>query len=53
MLQKAITLAEKSTKGLRGRRETFLCGDAGPLTLSAMVYDKLGYENETQKCLSR
>ena len=37
----------------QGRRHTFLCGDAGPLALGAVVYSKMGDERNSSHCISR
>ncbi|XP_019872798.1 lanC-like protein 2 isoform X2 [Aethina tumida] len=36
-------------KSLRGRRQTFLCGDAGPLVLGILANAKLGNREEADK----
>ncbi|XP_038045099.1 lanC-like protein 2 [Patiria miniata] len=38
---------------LRGRRHTFLCGDAGPLAVGAVVLSKLGRASESQACVDK
>ncbi|KAL8621295.1 hypothetical protein ACOMHN_008120 [Nucella lapillus] len=37
----------------QGRRHTFLCGDAGPLAIGAVVYSKMGDERNSAQCISR
>ncbi|XP_061185520.1 lanC-like protein 2, partial [Saccostrea echinata] len=38
---------------LIGRRQTFLCGDAGPLALATVIYSLLGRHSESQIYLKR
>lgn len=42
-----------SLQRLKNRRHTFLCGDAGPLAIGAVVCHKLGEENESEKLIAR
>lgn len=43
-----------SAARLKGRRHTFLCGDAGPLAIGAVVHNKLGgNEDETKELIKR
>lgn len=37
----------------QGRRHTFLCGDAGPFALGAVVYSTMGDERNSAFCMSR
>lgn len=37
----------------QGRRHTFLCGDAGPLALGAVIYSKMGDERNSSHCIAR
>lgn len=38
---------------LNGRKVTFLCGDAGPLAVGAVVHHKLNNTTDSKECLSR
>ena len=48
-----MNLVEKSLRKMKGRRETFLCGDSGPLALSALLYNKLGQKDQALSCISK
>ena len=48
-----MSLVENSLKKVRGREETFLCGDSGPLALSALLYNKLGQNDQALSCISK
>ena len=41
-LQRAREILRPCLQGLKGSRVSFLCGDAGPLALAAVVYQRLG-----------
>ena len=51
--EKALDLIVTPLRHLKGRRVTFLCGDAGPLSLGAVLYERLGETKERDKCLKR
>ncbi len=51
--QRALELIARPLRHLKGRRVTFLCGDAGPLALGAVLYEKLGQKKESTDCLRR
>jgi len=51
-LEKALDCAYNGRR-LKGHRFSFLCGDAGPLALGAVLYDKLGKETESTDCIKR
>lgn len=38
---------------LNGKEFSFLCGDAGPLAIGAIVYHKMGNEKDCNRCVSR
>ncbi|XP_028132678.1 glutathione S-transferase LANCL1 isoform X1 [Diabrotica virgifera virgifera] len=38
---------------LKGRRHTFLCGDAGPLAIGIVVHSKLGNHDEVSQLISK
>uniref|UniRef100_A0A3Q3XC25 Glutathione S-transferase LANCL1 n=1 Tax=Mola mola TaxID=94237 RepID=A0A3Q3XC25_MOLML len=53
-LQKALEHAECSLKHLTRRHDvTFLCGDAGPLAVAAVVYCRLQRAQEADVCITR
>ncbi|KAK2156084.1 hypothetical protein LSH36_222g03052 [Paralvinella palmiformis] len=52
-LEKALHYIDEPLNHLKRRKHTFLCGDAGPLALGAVIYHKLGKENDKQECLKR
>ena len=51
--QKALELIARPLRHLKGRRVTFLCGDAGPLALGAVLYERLGHKKESTECIKR
>ncbi|CAN7996350.1 unnamed protein product [Ixodes hexagonus] len=52
-LKSALPLVEKQLKGLRERRFSFLCGDPGPLAVGAVLYHRLGREEESHKLVKQ
>ncbi|XP_015710381.1 lanC-like protein 2 isoform X3 [Coturnix japonica] len=52
-LQRSLDYVKRILRNLNGRRVTFLCGDAGPLAVGAVVYHMLKNENESKECVSR
>ncbi|XP_033116538.1 lanC-like protein 2 isoform X2 [Anneissia japonica] len=52
-LTKAEEYISKSLKHLKGRRATFLCGDAGPLAVGSVVYNKMGKKQKSKDCVER
>lgn len=52
-LQRSLDYVKRTLRNLNGRRVTFLCGDAGPLAVGAVVYHKLNIENESKECVAR
>lgn len=52
-LQHAQSYVTKSLNCLTKRWITFLCGDAGPLAVAAVVYHKLGRERDAEDCIRR
>ncbi|GFS00437.1 LanC-like protein 2 [Elysia marginata] len=48
-LQQAIDILKPCLKRLKGSRVSFLCGDAGPLALAAVVYQKLGKQERARR----
>ncbi|KAL8165676.1 UNVERIFIED_CONTAM: LanC-like protein 2 [Gekko kuhli] len=52
-LQRALDYVKRTLRNLNGRRVTFLCGDAGPLAVGAVVYHKLNIEDESKECVTK
>ncbi|XP_077159093.1 lanC-like protein 2 [Paroedura picta] len=52
-LQRALDYVKRTLRNLNGRRVTFLCGDAGPLAVGAVVYHKLNIESESKECVTK
>ncbi|KAK7082421.1 Glutathione S-transferase lancl1 [Halocaridina rubra] len=50
-LQKAQPLMERCLKKMKGKRSSFLCGDAGPLAVAAVVFSKLNMKKEMANCI--
>uniref|UniRef100_A0A8C1QA49 Glutathione S-transferase LANCL1 n=1 Tax=Cyprinus carpio TaxID=7962 RepID=A0A8C1QA49_CYPCA len=52
-LQKALDYVSRSLRSLTQRWVTFLCGDAGPLAVAAVVYHRLQKPHEAEECVNR
>ncbi|XP_041365618.1 lanC-like protein 2 isoform X2 [Gigantopelta aegis] len=52
-LQTALDHIKRPLRHLKNRKMSFLCGDAGPLALGAVIYSRLGKNKESKDCLSR
>ncbi|XP_067867694.1 lanC-like protein 2 [Heterodontus francisci] len=52
-LQRSLYYVKRTLRNLNGRRVTFLCGDAGPLAVGAVVHHKLKNEIESQECVTK
>ncbi|XP_032406987.1 lanC-like protein 2 isoform X1 [Xiphophorus hellerii] len=52
-LQRALDYVKRAMRILNGRKVTFLCGDAGPLAVGAVVHHKLNNNTESKDCVSR
>ncbi|XP_076879392.1 glutathione S-transferase LANCL1 [Brachyhypopomus gauderio] len=52
-LQRALEHVGRSLNCLTRRWVTFLCGDAGPLAVAAVVYHRLQRTQEAEECISR
>ncbi|KAK3108649.1 hypothetical protein FSP39_012525, partial [Pinctada imbricata] len=52
-LEKVESYLKHPLRHLKGRRLSFLCGDAGPLALGTVVYHLLGKEKECSNCLKK
>ena len=52
-LQVAHEYMKKSLSCLTRRSITFLCGDAGPLAVAAVIYHKLQNPKQSEDCITR
>ncbi|ESO83348.1 hypothetical protein LOTGIDRAFT_179770 [Lottia gigantea] len=52
-LHTALQFLEKPLQHLKNKRYTFLCGDAGPLALGAVIYHKLKDDSMSKECIKR
>ncbi|XP_044285660.1 lanC-like protein 2 isoform X1 [Varanus komodoensis] len=52
-LQRSLDYVKRILRNLNGRRVTFLCGDAGPLAVGAVVYHKLKNDSESKECVTK
>ncbi|XP_033854862.3 lanC-like protein 2 [Acipenser ruthenus] len=52
-LQRALDYVKRTMRNLNGRRVTFLCGDAGPLAVGAVVHHKLKNDTEEKECITK
>ncbi|XP_060920878.1 lanC-like protein 2 [Labrus mixtus] len=52
-LQRALDYVKRAMRILNGRKVTFLCGDAGPLAVGAVVHHKLNNSADSKDCLAR
>ncbi|POI19827.1 hypothetical protein CIB84_016427, partial [Bambusicola thoracicus] len=52
-LHAAHEYVKKSLSCLTRRSITFLCGDAGPLAVAAVVYHKLQNHKQSEDCITR
>ncbi|XP_064632805.1 lanC-like protein 2 [Lineus longissimus] len=52
-LHSALGLLKRPLRHLKQKRVTFLCGDAGPLAVGAVIYSKLQKKAECEECLKR
>lgn len=52
-LQRGISLLKPGLHHLKGRKYSFLGGDAGILAVAAVIYDKLGLKSDSKDCLKR
>ncbi|KTG00116.1 hypothetical protein cypCar_00044058, partial [Cyprinus carpio] len=52
-LQRALDYVKRTLRNLNGRRVSFLCGDAGPLAVGAVVHHHLKNQTESQECLTK
>ncbi|OWF39348.1 lanC-like protein 1 [Mizuhopecten yessoensis] len=52
-LEQAYSYIKHHLRHLKGRRVTFLCGDAGPLALGAVVCSEMGKADKSQELVER
>ncbi|XP_049640115.1 glutathione S-transferase LANCL1 [Suncus etruscus] len=52
-LQMAHNYVKQGLNCLSKRSITFLCGDAGPLAVAAVVYHRMNQEKQAEDCISR
>ncbi|XP_041496247.1 lanC-like protein 2 isoform X2 [Microtus oregoni] len=52
-LLQSLDYVKRTLRNLSGRRLTFLCGDAGPLAVGAVIYHRLKSECESQECITK
>ncbi|KAK7117987.1 hypothetical protein R3I94_021734 [Phoxinus phoxinus] len=52
-LQRALDYVKRTLRSLSGRRVSFLCGDAGPLAVGAVVHHLLKNQAESHECLTK
>uniref|UniRef100_A0A8C6EV06 LanC like glutathione S-transferase 2 n=1 Tax=Marmota marmota marmota TaxID=9994 RepID=A0A8C6EV06_MARMA len=52
-LLRSLDYVKRTLRNLNGRRVTFLCGDAGPLAVGAVIYHKLKSDCESQECITK
>lgn len=52
-LYKALEYVERCLMSLTQRWVTFLCGDAGPLAVAAVIYHRLNRTAESDECINR
>ena len=52
-LQRALDYVKRSLRNLNGRKVTFLCGDAGPLAVGAVVYHRLSHTEDSKQCITK
>lgn len=52
-LQMAHGYVKQGLNSLTKRSITFLCGDAGPLAVGAVVYHKMNNEKQAEDCITR
>ncbi|KAM4689472.1 lanC-like protein 2 [Discoglossus pictus] len=52
-LQRSLDYVKRILRNLNGRRVSFLCGDAGPLAVGAVVHHKLQNQVESKDCITK
>ncbi|XP_072535488.1 lanC-like protein 2 [Salminus brasiliensis] len=52
-LQRSLDYVKRTLRNLNGRRVTFLCGDAGPLAVGAVVHHRLNNQADSKECITK
>lgn len=52
-LQRSLDYVKRTLRNLNGRRVTFLCGDAGPLAVGAVVHHRLNNQVDSKECIAK
>lgn len=52
-LKKASNILKNALRHLKGRRQSFLCGDPGPLALAAVLHHREGDDDMANDCIAR
>ncbi|XP_030846676.1 lanC-like protein 2 isoform X1 [Strongylocentrotus purpuratus] len=52
-LSRGYEYIKRPLQHLKGRRVTFMCGDAGPLAVGCLLYHKMGKQTEAQQCIDK
>ncbi|XP_076827463.1 lanC-like protein 2 [Brachyhypopomus gauderio] len=52
-LQRALDYVKRTLRNLNARRVTFLCGDAGPLAVAAVVHHRLQNQADSNECITK
>lgn len=52
-LSKAKHYIREPSTNLRGRKSSFIAGDGGPLSIAAVIYDKLGKKHKSKEFIDR
>lgn len=51
--KKASNILKNALRHLKGRRQSFLCGDPGPLALAAVLHHREGDDDMANDCIAR
>ncbi|XP_017334923.1 lanC-like protein 2 isoform X1 [Ictalurus punctatus] len=52
-LQRSLDYVKRTLRNLNGRKVTFLCGDAGPLAVAAVVHHRLKNQADSKEFLTK
>ncbi|XP_041479094.1 lanC-like protein 2 isoform X1 [Lytechinus variegatus] len=52
-LKMCYEYVKRPLRHLKGRRVTFMCGDAGPLTVGGLFYHRTGNQSEMRHCINK
>lgn len=52
-LQRSLDYVKRALRNLNGRKVTFLCGDAGPLAVAAVVHHRLKNQADSKDCITK